>query len=460
MANWKPFTKNSKHYYTGPNFGYSQLNKYYVRFEYDDDYNTPEKVKCRVVCDNDVWGNGYGTDYLFLWTPNDYIELVNGKKTQNFMIHNGDSREIPLVTPAFYMTKNWNDAGFTFPQFWICHQGRQGQNGPATFDPTLFKKGGDREKYVTKVTSTNLPFYNGYTPPSLKDSVGTLRIEDHGNNEYTISGTLPPDLPQNNPSYRYPNKVKRMELTWSTNINGDRVLYTQLKEAGSSELKNGKFSYTCITPYNDTNDIIDIEANLSITGTYDNPYDLDATKTAYFYGHPYSTQYDGHSIDYDTPNPTTISVFTMNWEGLFIPLNSNSPIRSYKCEIQKKTDEYTYETLLTKELSSNITTLSFTSTHNTYNNTLDKVDIKVGDTIRVLVYGYTRDSNNNISIIGTYSMPIITEDLTIESNGVVKLNVGNNKFVEGQPYVMTVDGWKESLEVYTFTTEGWKKSIR
>ena len=477
MATWKPFSSNKKYYYTGPNFGYPELNKYYVKFEYDVDYTSPTKLKCRIVCGNDSWGSGYGTDYLYLWAPNYEFKLVDttsGYRTQNFKIHDGTSREIPLVTPEFYLEKKWNDEYFTFPdrekdanfmpEIWICHQGRQaGSVGLGAFDPTLFLSGGDRETYVTKITdSTLFPKHDGYTPPSLSSSSGTLSVKDNGDNTFNVSGTLPPDLPEGNPSYKYPNKVVSAILDWMVDIENDNksyVWYRKEMKNNSDEIKNKKFSYTYVIPENNTNNTMKLEATLMARGTYDNPSTSLVTNTLAYYDHPSWMQDALPTISYNTSRPTLHSIYEVNWDGMLQAMNNNSPVHSCTCVVQRINKNGVVDILLKKEniLYANTRKLLFTSTQNSISG-IDKVEMDVGDEIEVLVYPYTTTPSGKAPV-GAISYQKSTGKITIANNNLIRVVGDDGEFKLGEVYVNTSKGWKESDGVFVKTVNGWKPSI-
>ena len=292
---WKDFA-NNKHYYTATDFTTGGLRGYYVEFQYDSETSTPERVKYRVICKHDSWGNGYGTDYIFLYSPNRlYCDAEGSTFTQSCLLHDGSNRRIPYqmsgvssretssgkvestgtIVNEFYLFKNWNDWGFTFPEFWICVQGQEGTLG--AFDYTLFDpQSGARKNYVTKVTGNARPSYDGWTPASLSNRKGTLTITDNKHNQITISGTLPEDaIPASftAANYRFINNVKSAYIDttlWRDDEEKtDGVVYRRQFGESSDEIKNRAFTYTYNTLANCN--YTKVEAYLSIRGRYDDP---------------------------------------------------------------------------------------------------------------------------------------------------------------------------------------------
>ena len=89
--------------------------------------------------------------------------------------------------------------------------------------------------------------------------------------------------------------------------------------------------------------------------------------------------------------------------------------------------------------------------------------VKSKEKIVLLVLPYTRYGENNESdLLYDDTCYIVSEPKEVQSAGLVRVKVpnaaGGTHWKEGQVFVKTPTGWKESEGIYVKTTEGWKES--
>ena len=92
-----------------------------------------------------------------------------------------------------------------------------------------------------------------------------------------------------------------------------------------------------------------------------------------------------------------------------------------------------------------------------YEFSISKYDIKKDDAIKVIVEACDKFGDDTELTAMKDSNSIM-----IESSGVVRAKVAEDKWTDGQIYIKTLNGWKEATEVYTKvdnTDNGWKESI-
>lgn len=489
---WTNFSKNATHYYNGAIGKDSTLRKYYVTFQYDDAVDTPTYVKCRIRCGNDVWKNGSGSDYFYIYFPNGvYTNTSKTAYTNNFLIHNGNTKVIPQDTGEFYLFKNWYDEGFTAPTFWICCQGRVGTLG--TFYLPYFD-GGNRKNFCTKVTSS-LPYYDGWTPLSFGNYTGTIGVVDHKDNRVEIKGKTPYDRTWN-ATYPYPNKVTSASVEY----------YIDSRYGGSIPLKlnnynNQSYSTLVSIPAGGTPNPT-IKASLLCTGTYDNPIKAETTGGVKVYTNPRPFRNDNKPEiqTYSDAGVNKSSKLTPNgWVKLKWPIgeggNSNSPVNGCRIYIGiKKSTANSWTTISTRssgyedvwyvtqdEKRTNINYYDIPLNGKTCRVNINHSDktcyalisckdlgLEKGDEFKFWIepwHWHTSSLNNDVNGYNRWWITLIrdndngtSETFSVGSSGIMSVYL-NGGWKQGQVYTYINDEWKKSVGVFVWDGTRWRKSV-
>ena len=181
-------------------------------------------------------------------------------------------------------------------------------------------------------------------------------------------------------------------------------------------------------------------------------------------------------VNYQNKRLTADMPWTWDWAPA-VAANSNSPIVGYRIRLYKNGT-------LIKGLSVNKSTngvhylvkgsgtdsyLDYEGHDNNVLNTHKQLRIenpaltfgfKVGDTVKLGLFAYTRKGINNDGyqlFSGGSTQQVNSGIYTIQNNGMMRVKI-NNSWKEGQVYVKTGGSWKEAQGVYTKVNGSWKES--
>ena len=454
--------------------------------EYDADSVTPTSVNIRFRGRGTSWKDSFyvlynanddpaGTRQLMLiksaskygssWTDiSDTDKDANGKNITTW--------------PTITLTKKYDQVGFYLQDFWICNNGTDaggyytknliGTSKAATAY-TYFN--GDRSSYVQKglgsrrfkleasiASSIKLPTFDGTTD--------SLRISDNGNNTFTIRAFAGTDGTK--------NKVISNTLYYKTAADSDWITKTYSESGRIIENKAITINYGTNTSLanHKSKASQDVNAYIKIKGTYN---DLRFPETGSL-GTSVS-QYVGP----DNPSKPTLTFkknrltikepWTISWpdESEEIKTNNSSPVKGYRLRIYKKAKGATdFETikiyntsgvLVSKDTGSNNEHRYAYDTENL--NTTFKIDpgkhgIKVGDTIKVGLYAYTKNGLGEIIFLNSSTQQYSKEYL-VQNSGIMHIKV-DGKWREGQVYVKVDNKWREAESIQTKIGNTWKES--
>ena len=190
MANWVKFGQT--HYYapeaidTWVSQNKSFLKKYYIEFYYDNDRSSSTELVCRAKFGHSSWGNGYGTDFFYMYVPswNTAYRLHNGGDGTDPKYNY--QRVIPDYSGEFKLTKNWNATHFTMPDFVVFCQGREGTIG--SFDKGIYDD--SRKNWHDKESGSSYSV-EGIHPSGLDSSKLQIYTSFDGRDKFSIRSTIP-----------------------------------------------------------------------------------------------------------------------------------------------------------------------------------------------------------------------------------------------------------------------------
>ena len=482
---WTSIGLPSKIYYKPNVSGYDFLKKYYIQFEVDTDHSNPKSVPCRAKFGHDVWGNGYGTDFFYLYFPN-----LNGSP-KSFLLHNGGSgdgpdtyneRKIPAYTTSFYLNKTWSDDYFTLPECYIFNQGRQGTLG--TFSVELFN--GSRKNWKYKI-STNPLFYDGWTPKAISSPTLTS-IVDYGNNQAIISGTAP-DTATYSEAYPYRNYVESV-LWYTTDSRYEPSVPGDNRK--SITLEPGSFSKVVSRIDNSDTNITQFEVGAYVVS--------DPT-----YGDNKTASISGVNIKYwkapgdqippeiqpmrNSKNISKITpecVLRCHWNMALVGNSNSNELKYNGCRFyflikRKGTSvwetyggaeddkgwkfiEVYYEDKTTPQTtaynSPGFVCYKVSDSNSFYIDIDSKTyNLQKEDIIQVVIQPFTTNLTRDGDRYWWLGASSYSRESVVGSAGIVNIKQSANSWCEGQIYIKTIDGWLEADSVYIKDSFGWKESI-
>lgn len=430
--------------------------------QYDLSTATPTSIKYRFKIDNINSSSSWTNDeYFIFWRPNQ-------KNIEQFFRVKTGKKNWPDYSKTFTLTKSWDAANFTLPEFWLCHTGSI-CNGETVFTETngyLYMTYGDAgtQKIYTYFTGNRQNFKtkkSSYTFPKIAQSVakavgtGTCTITDNGNNTFTLNGTKGANGTN--------NTATGPTLSWG---------YTN--SYGSSFTNGATMALSIATPANATRTVY----AKSVTGA---TYGSSKTATASLAVKQY--------VAPSAPGKPTISPFSkskltvkehwlVDWQEA-TATNTSSPVKGYRIRIYKKAKgETSFSTipfysktsgqLLSSDSGSGVNRYYYDRTvYDGSGNKRDKPmplypdiqDIEPGDTIKIGIYSYSVDAQGNkyFNGGGGPTAQVFSDEYVVQNNGILRVKV-EGTYREGQVFVKVAGTWKEADIVHTKVAGAWKES--
>lgn len=272
------------------------------------------------------------------------------------------------------------------------------------------------------------------------------KILDNKNNTFSFEYTLPGDATR--------NKLIGSKLQYWTTVKAAGVDITS--KVVELDVPAGTNS---LGPYNMPDNCIQVECKIYCNFTYgEDTYD-EASASVVFYASPKITK--APEISYDkklTVNKDCTYVWTSEAQ------NNNSPVKFHRIRIYKNGSEIPGLVVgtgnyLVKSIGTNIY-VNRAGDSSTVIFNPKNLGFKVGDTVKLGVYAYTRDGTGNYTdgrkkyLVSSFAG---SNESTFENAGIIRTKVDNN-WVEGQVYVKVSGEWKEAETVNAKVNGIWQES--
>lgn len=278
-------------------------------------------------------------------------------------------------------------------------------------------------------------------------SDGTLEIEDHFNNSFTIKAA---------PGSGTNNNVVSHEVIWGyssnyANNNGAGEGLKSLNIINEANAERTVFAKNITRPTYGTTGVKEISENIRQYVAPDEP------------GKPV--------ISYSKNRLTIREPWTFTWPEAKAA-NTSSPIKGYRIRIIKIVDDNEYGVALTGLVSGpNNTIIKGNNTENFIDRestsctiTFDPVELgfEAGNKVRVGLYSYTRfgEKNTGSQLFKSRASEdqVLSDPEIVQNAGIVRIKEGDS-WREGQVYIKVDKTWKEAETVYIKTDDGsWKES--
>lgn len=261
-------------------------------------------------------------------------------------------------------------------------------------------------------------------------SGGSVTIVDNGNNTATISGRSASSNSNNAISsanlYWHIGHWNEETVTWGPDTNFSKTISIP---SGCSQIIADLYSYGRV--------------NTAYVGT---------TSSVKYYGNPGNP--GKPTLSYRRKGPTLKEALSFNWAAA--AGGTNAPIVGYRLRLYK--NGYLITGVNPYDASANYYDINSTST--TYSFDASALGFKVGDTIMLGIYSYSKNGAGNwlFNGGGTAEAQVTSDVYTFINAGIIRIKK-NGVWKEGQVYIKVNGVWKEADSVYIKKDGVWKESI-
>ena len=429
--------------------GASGSGVFKILAQYDKDSDTATTMKVRLCVElADGWSDSaYAANgYYLLYSPGATTEKLYTIKAPDTDWEDG------RVIVSFTLGKTYSASNFVFPAFWICNTGSVKPdltsrtivyNSYSGSMYNLFKSGGQREGYVTYVSSKSLA--------GIKATAGTapsVSVADLGNNKVIISGSLG----TNGSS----NTIKSAMLYYTTDgtdpsSSSSRILISLTATSGAAFAKTIPIASACT-----------VKAYVSCSFTF-NTTGKAASTTAKYYVAPGNPGKPVLSTGSFKNNKLTVK---QNWTYAWTAAsagNVNSPVAGYRIRLYKNNINIPI-------LNSAGAQLSVLNTGSTTDYVYDTENISTvltinpslhgytkGDTVYLTIFAYAKNGASDKLWSGSGATAVSSASTTVTGAGTVRVKPAGS-WVEGQVYVKVNKTWVEAEAVSVKASGSWKES--
>lgn len=419
-------------------------NNVYITLQYDDASVKPTSVKLRFKL-NRVDSQNYWDMFYILLYPTDASKRKLFKlKTEWTGQPSYPSPHYPYTsTETFTITKSYNAQHFGIPAYWICNDGWNNTTDDTAFGfYEMYKDSTYRGKNCkTAVGGTTISIASSSTVATAV-SGGSVSITDNLNNSYTVKGTGGTNGTN--------NAVKSAILTY-TLANGTN---------DNLDCKGKTVTRTVAFTPNDTANTRTITASVNTNGTYNNPAAVTTSANIKQYVAP------------NAPGKPTLTAgsfsaggrltlknnWTYTWEKA-TRKNYNSTVRGYRIRLLVNDKQVHIKDvngkIISQVSSSGVIYYDTESTDTSFTIYPNQQDIKVGDTVVLGIFAYTRDGKNNQYFNSSRQD---SKKMTVQNAGVVHVKV-EGKWRVGRVFVKVENKWREAENVKAKVENKWRESI-